>query len=92
MRFDRQWHGRFARLGVVLAVAVATGVAATPALANPNGPPNLFASLDDVTIGADGATGKAFPMWVEGANAVAPKVTIDFTNLAKVASITFPDG
>jgi hypothetical protein len=90
MRHDRRWGSRLARLAVAVAVAAAaaTGMAATPAHADPEG---VDAFLDDVTIGADGAPGKAAPIFVTGIGVENPVLTVDVSGLAGVATADFPD-
>jgi hypothetical protein len=89
MRFDRHRRARIARLFVAVAAVAGMGVAATPALAAPD--TDVSAFLGDVTIGGEGAPGKAVPLFVDGIAAEDPVATIDFSGLDGVATVEIPD-
>ncbi|MFJ6163960.1 hypothetical protein ACIQH6_02485 [Micromonospora orduensis] len=75
------------------ALAVATtalGVAATPAAAQDD-PGWVSAWLGDVTVGGPGAPGRTMPLTLTSTGATQPRVTVDLTGLAGVATATFPD-
>ncbi|MEU7920105.1 hypothetical protein ACGFIP_19745 [Micromonospora zamorensis] len=74
---------------LVLATAM-IGVAATPASAEDD-PGWVNGWLGDVTLGATGAPGRTVPLTLTSTGATQPRVTIDLTGLAGVATATFPD-
>jgi hypothetical protein len=91
MRHDRRWRSRLAWIFVAVAAAAATGVAATPAQAEPPDDGYLFTRLNDFAIGGVGSPGKAVPLFVDTARAVNPKITIDVSDLAGIATLTTGD-
>lgn len=88
MSVDRR---RWGRLGIVLGATIAMGVAAAPAYAEPD-PGQVFAQLDNVTIGAAGAMGKVRSMVVSATNATNPTVVLDLSALDGIAVVDFPRG
>jgi hypothetical protein len=93
MRHDRRWQSRLARacVAAAIAAAAATGMAANPAQAEPPDDGYLFTRLNDFAIGGVGSPGKAVPLWVDTARAVNPKITIDVSDLAGIATLTTGD-
>ncbi|MFF0254847.1 hypothetical protein ACFYPW_20350 [Micromonospora zamorensis] len=74
---------------LVLATAV-IGVAATPASAEDD-PGWVNGWLGDVTLGGAGAPGRTVPLTLTSTGATQPRVTLDLTGLAGVATASFPD-
>jgi hypothetical protein len=83
MRHDRRWRSRLARALIAVAAAAATGAMATPA--NAAEPGYLDIAVPDVTIGGEGAPGKAVPIFVQNSGATGAKATFSFAELAGVA-------
>ncbi|GIF99136.1 hypothetical protein [Catellatospora citrea] len=75
------------RLLAVGAVAAAA-IALSPAPVHAEG--YLWADLQDIILGANGAPGKVFHLGVAADGAVNGKVTIDFSSLDGIAAPTFP--
>lgn len=76
------------RLAAVAGTVIVLAAAA-PAWAQQSG--GVSAQIDDLVIGAVGAPGKALPMYVGAWDATNPKVAIDVSGLAGVATVEFPD-
>lgn len=74
-----------------LVVATALiGVATTPASAEDD-PGWVDGSLNDLTLGVAGTPGRTVPLTLSSTGATQPRVTLDLTGLAGVATATFPD-
>ncbi|MEV1107754.1 hypothetical protein AB0I95_03805 [Micromonospora sp. NPDC049751] len=90
MRSVRVSRGRLLRGFTALVVGAATvGVAATPALAQDD-PGWVEALLYDATVGGPDAPARAVPLTLTSTGAAQPRVTLDLTGLAGVATATFP--
>ncbi|GIJ75895.1 hypothetical protein Xph01_03270 [Micromonospora phaseoli] len=85
----RSPHARAVRAAVALAVATSAVAFGAPAHAE-TGSGWFQAHLDDVVIGAAGAPGKAKQLYVFAQEAVNPRVVVDLTDLAGVATAEFP--
>ncbi|WP_433653152.1 hypothetical protein ACQP2C_13805 [Micromonospora zamorensis] len=91
MRSVRVTRGRLVHGLTTLVLATAMiGAAATPASAEDD-PGWVNGWLGDVTLGAAGAPGRAVPLTLTSTGATQPRVTIDLTGLAGVATASFPD-
>lgn len=83
---------QFRRSLAVIVGAVVAAATASPAHGEPGDEPYLSVSMEyDIVIGAEGAPGKAFPLWVEGRAAVHPTLTIDFSDVAGFATVAAAD-
>ncbi|MDG4778598.1 hypothetical protein O7614_02930 [Micromonospora sp. WMMD961] len=90
MRSVHVTRGRLLRGLTALVVGTATvGVAAGPAVAQDD-PGWVSAWLDDVTVGGPGAPGRTVPLTLTSTGATQPRVTVDLTGLAGVATAVFP--
>ncbi|MFY1597648.1 hypothetical protein [Micromonospora sp. WMMD737] len=76
-------------LTVLAVVAAATGTAAGPAAARTD-PGWVSGWLNDLTVGAAGAPGRSAPLDLSSSGATNPRVTVDLTGLAGVATASFP--
>ncbi|WCN81850.1 hypothetical protein [Micromonospora sp. LH3U1] len=91
MRSVHVARGRLLRGLTALVVGTAgIGVAAGPAAAEDD-PGWVNGSLGDVTVGGPGALGRTVPLTLTSTGASQPRVTIDLTGLAGVATASFPD-
>ncbi|MFJ5601521.1 COG1361 family protein [Micromonospora sp. SD19] len=91
MRSVRVARGRLLRgVTALLVGTAAVGVAAGPAAAEDD-PGWVSGWLDDVTVGGPGAPGRTMPLTLTSTGASQPRVTIDLTGLAGVATAAFPD-
>lgn len=91
MRSVHVTRGRLLRGLTALVVATAgVGVAAAPAAAADD-PGWVSGWLDDVTVGGPGAPGRTVQLTLTSTGATQPRVTIDLTGLAGVATASFPD-
>ncbi|MFI6239703.1 hypothetical protein ACIBEF_07480 [Micromonospora sp. NPDC050795] len=91
MRSVHVARGRLLRGLTALVVGTAgVAVAAGPAAAQDD-PGWVDGSLGDVTLGGPGAPGRTVPLTVSSTGASQPRVTIDLTGLAGVATAGFPD-
>ncbi|TQJ19851.1 hypothetical protein FBZ33_0029 [Micromonospora sp. A202] len=91
MRSVRVTRGRLVHGLTTLVLATAMiGAAATPASAEDD-PGWVNGWLGDVTVGASGAPGRTVPLTLTSTGAIQPRVTIDLTGLAGVATASFPD-
>ncbi|RLK24164.1 hypothetical protein DER29_2061 [Micromonospora sp. M71_S20] len=91
MRSVRVPHSRILRALTVLAVvAAATGTAAGPAAAETDAG-QVSGWFNDLTVGAAGAPGRTARLELSSTGATAPRVTVDLTGLAGVATASFPD-
>ncbi|WP_328849229.1 hypothetical protein [Micromonospora zamorensis] len=91
MRSVRVTRGRLVHGLTTLVLATAMiGAAATPASAEDD-PGWVNGWLGDVTLGAAGAPGRTVPLTLTSTGATQPRVTIDLTGLAGVATASFPD-
>ncbi|MGN9763711.1 hypothetical protein ACTMS2_00890 [Micromonospora sp. SD12] len=77
-------------LTVLAMVATATGTAAGPAAAETD-PGQVSGWFNDLTVGAAGAPGRTARLDLSSTGATAPRVTVDLTGLAGVATASFPD-
>jgi hypothetical protein len=75
------------RLLAVGAVAAAA-IALAPAPAHAAG--YFGAQFDDLTMGASGAPGKVYPLYVFGEDVTGGKVVLDLTALDGIAKVSFP--
>ncbi|PWR12884.1 hypothetical protein DKT68_02085 [Micromonospora acroterricola] len=83
-------RGRLLRGLTALVVATAgIGAAAGPAAAEDD-PGWVDGWLDDVTVGASGAPARTASLTLTSSGAAQPRVTLDLTGLAGVATATFP--
>lgn len=90
MRSVRVTRGKlFSGLTALVAGVATVGVAATPALAQ-NDPGWVEAWLYDATVGGPGAPARTVPLTLTSTGATQPRVTVDLTGLAGVASASFP--
>ncbi|WP_433536580.1 hypothetical protein ACQPZK_01600 [Micromonospora sp. CA-249363] len=90
MRSVRVSRGRLLRVLTALVVGAATvGVAATPGLAQDD-PGWVEAQLYDTTVGGTGAPDRTVPLTLSSTGAAQPRVTVDLSGLAGVATATFP--
>ncbi|MET7960211.1 hypothetical protein [Micromonospora zamorensis] len=83
---DRLLHG----LTTLVVTTAMIGVAATPASAEDD-PGWVNGSLNDVTLGVADAPGRTVPLTLSSTGATQPRVTLDLTGLAGVATASFPD-
>ncbi|MFV2113857.1 hypothetical protein ACFHW0_16170 [Micromonospora sp. LOL_025] len=91
MRSVRVPRSRILRALTVLAVVTAgTGVVAGPAAAETD-PGWVSGWFNDLTIGAAGAPGRVAPLELSSTGATAPRVSVDLSGLAGVATVTLPD-
>ncbi|MEW2376869.1 hypothetical protein AB0883_12295 [Micromonospora sp. NPDC047812] len=91
MRSVRVPRSRTLRALTVLAVVTAgTGVVAGPAAAETD-PGQVSGWFNDLTVGAAGAPGRVAPLELSSTGATAPRVTVDLSGLAGVATVSFPD-
>ncbi|WP_433265920.1 hypothetical protein ACQPWR_01625 [Micromonospora vinacea] len=91
MRSVHVTRGRLLRGLTALVVVVAgIGVTASPAAAEDD-PGWVDGWLGDVTVGGPGAPGRTVPLTLTSTGASQPRVTIDLTGLAGVATASFPD-
>ncbi|MGW3784803.1 hypothetical protein ACWD5Z_09455 [Micromonospora chokoriensis] len=91
MRSVHVTRGRLLRGLTALVVGTATvGVAAGPAVAQDD-PGWVSAWLDDVTVSGPAAPGRTVQLTLTSTGATQPRVTVDLTGLAGVATATFPD-
>ncbi|MCG5440877.1 hypothetical protein [Micromonospora foliorum] len=87
----RVTRGRLLRGLTTLVVTTAMiGVAPTPASAEDD-PGWVSGSLGDVSLGAAGAPSRTVPLTLSSTGASQPRVTLDLTGLAGVATASFPD-
>ncbi|WP_433389224.1 hypothetical protein [Micromonospora sp. KLBMP9576] len=82
--------GALRALTVLAVVAAGTGAAAGPAAARTD-PGWVSGWFNDVTVGAAGAPGRTAPLELSSSGATAPRVTVDLSALAGVATASFPD-
>lgn len=75
------------RLLAVGAVAAAA-IALAPAPAHADG--YFGAQFDDLTMGATGAPGKVYPLYIYGEDVTGGKVVLDLTALDGIAKVSFP--
>ncbi|MET7861674.1 hypothetical protein [Micromonospora taraxaci] len=91
MRSVHVTRGRLLNGLTALIVGTATvGVAAGPAVAQDD-PGWVSAWLDDVTVSGPAAPGHTVQLTLSSTGATQPRVTVDLTGLAGVATATFPD-
>ncbi|MGI5524969.1 hypothetical protein ACQEUX_29100 [Micromonospora sp. CA-259024] len=91
MRSVHVSRGRLLRGLTALVVGTAgVGVAAGPAAAEGD-PGWVNGWLGDVTVGGPVAPGRTMPLTLTSTGATQPRVTVDLTGLAGVATATFPD-
>ncbi|MEU1394892.1 hypothetical protein ABZ403_02305 [Micromonospora zamorensis] len=91
MRSAHVTRGRLVHGLTTLVITTAMiGVAATPASAEDD-PGWVDGSLSDLTLGAAGAPGRTVPLTLSSTGATQPRVTLDLTGLAGVATASFPD-
>jgi hypothetical protein len=73
---------------------LATGAAAVAAFALIPTPAHaagrVDAQFDDLTIGADGAPGKVFPLYASADEVSDGKLTLDLSGLSGIATVSFP--
>ncbi|MFG1776761.1 hypothetical protein ACGFIG_10070 [Micromonospora sp. NPDC049048] len=83
-------RGMSRALTVLTVVTAGTGVVAGPAAAQTD-PGWVSGWFNDLTIGAPGAPGRMAPLELSSTGATAPRVTVDLSGLAGVATASFPD-
>ncbi|MFG1648863.1 hypothetical protein ACGFIE_02960 [Micromonospora sp. NPDC049275] len=91
MRSVRVTRGGLLRgLAALVVAAAGVGVAGSPAAAGDD-PGWVSGWLGDVTVGGPGAPGRTVPLDLRSTGATQPRVTIDLTGLAGVATASFPE-
>ncbi|MEV0454884.1 hypothetical protein [Catellatospora methionotrophica] len=73
---------------LAVGAAAAAAIALAPAPAHAAG--YFGAQFDDLTIGANGAPGKAYPLYIYGEDVTGGKVVLDLTALDGIAKVSFP--
>ena len=76
-------------LTVLAVVTAGAGTVAGPAAAQTD-PGWVSGWLNDLTVGAAGAPGRSAPLDLSSSGATAPRVTVDLSGLAGVATASFP--